>query len=269
MTAPSDLARRAARRVAPAYMADRARRYELTVRQRAGVTHSARRLVADGEPVVRGGPFRGMRYPGTRLSEIDAPVAKLLGTYEHEIAWVFWRAIEQQVTAFIDLGCADGYYAVGMAHACPKTTTHAFDLATSARRLCAETATASGVEQRVHVGKRFTVEALPRHLDRALVLCDIEGAEVDVLDETVASALAHAVLVVEAHEDERPGAGARLREVFGRTHDAHTVEQEPRRQVPEALTTWTPVERSRALSEWRGPHQHWIVLDPKAGRGYG
>jgi len=260
-----EAARRAARIVAPGYMADRARRYERELRGREGVTALAERLLDGGAARVQAGPFAGIRYPHRRLPDVDAAVAKLLGVYEREIAWVFERAIAQGVPAFVDVGCADGYYGVGMAHASPATTTYAFDLSRSARELCVTTAAVSGVAPRVRVGRRLTFEllaALPT--DGALVLCDIEGGEVELLDAATAALLASAVVVVEVHEDQRPGAGERLRAAFAATHDARAVAQEPRTEVPPALREWSREDRGRALHEFRDPRLHWLVFEPKA-----
>jgi hypothetical protein len=245
-------------------MADRARRYEREVRRRAGVNEDAYRLLAGELPVVRAGPFAGMAYPADRLDDVDAAAAKLLGTYEREIAWVFERAIARGVTTFIDIGCADGYYAVGMPRASSVTTTFAYDLSQSARDLCAETAKASGVEGRVRIGNRCSLEVLsglPTH--GALVLCDIEGAERELLDTAVAQRLAGSVAVVEVHEDEHPGAGNQLTRAFAGTHRAVRVMQRPRTEAPELLPDWSPRARSRALGEFRGHRLHWIVFEPR------
>lgn len=258
-------ARSAARRLAPGLMANRARRYERALRQAEGVPDLAERLVGDSEVVVRDGPFAGMTYPAGRLPDIDAVVTKLLGLYEREIAWVFERAITQDVSTFIDIGCADGYYAVGMAHASAATTTYAYDLASSARRLCSDTASASGIAGRVQVGRRFTLDALASLPGKpALVLCDIEGGEIELFDAEAALVMATSVVVVEVHEDERPGAGALLQRVFDRTHRATVVLQEPRLEIPEALRAWSAQERADALREFRGPRLHWIVFEPRA-----
>lgn len=258
-------ARMLARRVAPGYMADRARRYEREVRRREGVTVAAERLLDGRAPIVQAGPFAGLRYPADRIADIDAVVAKLLGVYEREIAWVFKRALASKVPTFIDIGCADGYYAVGMAQASQATTTFAYDLSSTARELCSETAIASSAQERMRIGKRFSLETLASlPVDGALVLCDIEGGEVELLDSTAAVALAPCVVVVEVHEDTRPGAGDELQAAFALTHRAVTVRQQPRSDVPERLAGWSADERARALREFRGPRLHWIVFEPEA-----
>lgn len=241
-------------------MADRARSYERRIRVEGGVASLAERFAAAHGTVVQDGPFRGLAYPRSRLAEVDAAVAKLAGSYERELAPVFERAIERRIATFVDIGSADGYYAAGMAAACPSLTSHAYDIASTARDLCAATARASAVAARVRVNGRFTWDALPPSPD-LLVLCDIEGGEVELLDAAAAERLAHALIVVEVHEDERPGAGARLRDAFAATHDAETIQQQPRNDVG-ALADWPEPQRRLALSEFRGPLLHWLVFRP-------
>jgi hypothetical protein len=245
-------------------MANRARRYERDLRRRKGITNRAQQLLAGDDLVVQAGPFAGLTYPPRRLADIDALIPKLLGVYEQEIVWVFERAIARNICAFIDVGCADGYYAVGMACASPATTTFAYDISSSARQLCADTAVASSVDGRVRIGKRFSIAALlSLPTTSSLLLCDIEGGEVELLDKSMAAALATTMVVVEVHEDSRPRAGDQLKEAFANTHDALTVTQQTRSRPPAQLAQWPAREQSRALNEFRGPRLHWIVFEPK------
>src|ERR1039458_8198220 len=126
-------ARKVAQRHFPALMADRARRYERRFRHQQGVTAAAQRLIEDGGAAVRSGPFAGMLYPPNRIADVDSPSAKLLGVYEREIQGAFADALEHGVSTMVDIGCADGYYAVGMPFASSAVTSYAFDLASSAR----------------------------------------------------------------------------------------------------------------------------------------
>src|SRR4051794_32047012 len=128
--------RKTAQRHAPALMAERARKYEVGVREREGITGLAHRI----DPVVQVGPFTGLRYPDDRLAEVDAPVAKFLGVYESEIAYVF----EGDYSVFVDVGCADGYYVAGMARRGVRSV--GFDIARSARELCTALAALNGVD---------------------------------------------------------------------------------------------------------------------------
>src|SRR3954451_18937011 len=66
---------------------------------------------------VAHGPFAGMEYlPGLEASSGDL-VAKLLGTYERELHPVIEGWIAQPPAHMIDIGSAEGYYAVGLTRA--------------------------------------------------------------------------------------------------------------------------------------------------------
>src|SRR4051794_23892795 len=64
---------------------------------------------------VRHGPLAGMFYlPGLEATSGDL-VAKLLGAYEEELHRVLERWIASGAGTVIDVGSAEGYYAVGLA----------------------------------------------------------------------------------------------------------------------------------------------------------
>jgi hypothetical protein len=229
-------------------MAERARRYDRGFRARNGVTAAGERIAAAGAE-VRAGPFRGLRYPRHRIAEVDTPAGKLLGTYEHEIQMPFATAIARAVTTFVDVGCADGYYAVGMPVACPTVTTYAFDLAPSARDLCRHLARLNGVESRVRIGNQFTTGALDSlDMSGALLLCDIEGGEDRLFDAPTVRALERATVVIEVHETVRPGLSADLVRRFSATHDHQLVHQAP---------------REHDMLEYRPPELHWLIFEAR------
>jgi len=134
-----------------------------------------RRIAPDGG--VHGGPFRGMVYP--RLEACGSVlVPKLLGSYEEELHDTLETCFRTGYSDVVDIGCAEGYYAVGCAMRLPKARVHAFDLDGRARELCAELAAANGVAQRVSISGICTPQAL-RTLEthgRTLIVCDCEGA---------------------------------------------------------------------------------------------
>ncbi len=249
---------------APGYMANRARRYERDVRSREGVTAIAERLLEGEPPVVRGGLFAGLRYPVERVADVDAPVAKLLGVYEREIATVFEDAIRRGTRTFVDVGCADGYFATGMAFVSPGLTTHAFDIARSARELCATVAAMNDVAGRVNVKSSFSAASLDGlDVDGALLLCDVEGAERTLFDEALVSRLRHAFVTIEVHEHVVPGLSESLRSAFAASHTHRMVKVATRPPEDFADLPLTSEEIAVALSEHRPPSLHWLVFDPR------
>src|SRR5215813_4226420 len=65
------------------------------------------------------GPFKGMIVTDQPNWDDGNSTLKLLGCYEHEL----WDAIELAITrkpsAVINIGCAEGYYAIGLARRLP------------------------------------------------------------------------------------------------------------------------------------------------------
>ena len=64
---------------------------------------------------VTSGPFAGMRYIDASFG--SAYIPKLLGTYEQELSNVLAGIIAKRPKAVVDVGAAEGYYAVGLARA--------------------------------------------------------------------------------------------------------------------------------------------------------
>jgi len=251
-------------RHAPGVLADRARRYEMALRGRWGVTDLAERFAHEHGATVQAGPSAGLDYRIEDLPWVDAPVAKLVGVYEADLHPILTEVVRRAPPLFVDIGCADGYYAVGMAMASPATVVHAYDISRSARRLCTANADRNGVAGRVRVTGACTAGGLRRlgALRGAFVLCDIEGAEDDLLDGEMLELLARSELLVEVHEEIRPGVLERLTERFATTHHVAQVHGTPRDALEHpALRTLTPDERALALTEAR--QGVWLHLVPR------
>jgi hypothetical protein len=226
--------------------------------------------------VVLHGPFAGLRYPPQAAPRVHHLVAKLLGSYEAEIADVVAAQIERRPPVFVDVGAADGYYAVGIARASPSTEVHAYEIDPVARRVLRATARENGAEVKVH-GPANSRRLAEHRLDRAFVLSDCEGAELDVLAAEAVPALATATLLVELHPRgggaggaaEEGGAaegdtGPPLRERFAATHEAREIQPGPRDPAAHPELADAPPElREHAVEEFRFGRTSWLLLEPR------
>ncbi|MEX2407736.1 MAG: hypothetical protein WD489_01385, partial [Rhodovibrionaceae bacterium] len=140
-------------------------------------------LVQQAGKSVQGGPFKGMEFLGSVTEGCTAP--KLLGCYESELQPHIKGAIRRGYDRVVNIGSAEGYYAVGMALRLPEAEVRAYDIDEKAQAACRKLAERNGVSARVKIGGEFRGEdfdALAEEGGRNLVLCDIEGAERDLLD---------------------------------------------------------------------------------------
>ena len=84
-----------------------------------------------------------MRY--VQVSHGSAYIPKLLGIYERELAPYIERAVAWQPRLVVELGAAEGYYAVGMARRLPRAHVVAFEMVAENRDWVREMA---GLERR-------------------------------------------------------------------------------------------------------------------------
>jgi hypothetical protein len=215
--------------------------------------------------VIWSGPFKGMDYVAS--SAEGALLPRLLGSYEHELHPHLTAFAQEDLEVIIDVGCAEGYYAVGLARLMPKVTIHAHDIDPAAQAACRALAQKNGVADRVQVGGEFKPEDFQAFAGkRALVMVDAEGAELDVLQPDRAPALAALSLIVETHDIYRQGALATLKERFAPTHDIVQVDQQYAAfEPPPWFQTLPHLDRLLALWEWRVSPTPWLVMRPKAG----
>lgn len=214
---------------------------------------------------VRGGPFAGMQYlSGLELESRDL-VAKLLGCYEAELHPVLANWIAARYSHIVDVGCAEGYYAVGLARALPGTTIWAFDLDPDARASCSKLAGLNGVAERIVVDSDCTHERLNRlPRESVALLVDCEGCEATLLDPLAAPILAHWPILVELHEFMIAEVADLVRRRFSSSHSITLINQHPRdgNDIPE-LSGLRPRTRRALLSERRPTAMRWALLTPQ------
>jgi hypothetical protein len=215
---------------------------------------------------VRHGPFTGMDYlEGLERTSGDL-VAKLTGTYERELHGAVEEWIATGLQHVIDVGSAEGYYAIGFARAIPQATVHAFDIDSAARERCATMAERNHVGGRVRVAGACDPGSLDAFPERGVaLLSDCEGAELALLDPERAPRLCGWPILVELHDFIDQAISRTICERFARTHEVEIIEGEGReRDVPSELSFTTARQRAALLSERRPEQMRWAHMRPRA-----
>jgi hypothetical protein len=221
---------------------------------------------------VAAGPFAGMRLPSS-----DQFFPHLFGTYEQELHPVVESLRRSAPDTLVNVGAAQGYYAVGLAMRLPNTRVVAFEADPDNRRALEAAARLNGVRERIDVrgwcGVAELRGALADGASRRLVIIDIEGGERELLDPSLIPGLARAELLVETHDELVPGCADAVRERFGRTHRISTINARPREaaEIPDVFTPvlrrLSPDERTRLVTERVSHAQVWLHLVPTSGSG--
>ena len=200
------------------------------------------RFVAWHGLTVSGGPFAGLRYPDTSPLSL---VPKLLGIYERELHAAVEDAIRAQPDTIVNVGAADGYYAIGLARRCPEARSVAYEADPAQRDLLSRVAASNGVA--LEINGAATPDHL-REIEADLMVMDCEGCERELLEAPLG-----ATVIVELHDVFDPGVGDDVIARFAGTHDVRIVPTGP--QPPTGI-----------LSEQRPGPMRWAVMTPRRAR---
>ena len=224
-----------------------------------------RKIAADLGGAVQGGVFKGLKLiPDTSWSASDL-VAKLLGSYEEELHPAIAQVVAQQPDCIVNVGCADGYYAVGLRRLLPDAEVYAFDIDPRAQREVEETQALNGVSVRFRA--RFDcAEPLTEFMAYAkpFFVFDCEGYEQHI-PEMRPELVARSTFLIETHDLFVPGVTARLVEFLHPTHEVSVISEGARNpHLYPALQNLGSLEKYLMLCEFRGPGgNQWIYAKPQ------
>jgi len=243
-------------------------RYPQVRRRRQARGRILGRLQSPGR--IAQGPFRGMRYISSAYHSEVLP--KLVGTYERELGPAIEAICRAGCDRIVDIGVAEGYYAVGMALRNDRAAVVGFERNPSARYYSRRLAARNGVSDRLRLLGNCDPDALNNALEgarRPAVICDCEGAEDLLLRPDRIEPLRRAFVLVETHDGLETEAGVlegitdRLCERFGPTHaiEAIASRERSRDDLPPD-TILSPEEAAEAMDEGR-PWAQWLFMSPK------
>jgi lipopolysaccharide biosynthesis glycosyltransferase/tetratricopeptide (TPR) repeat protein len=229
---------------------------------RAALNHV---ISAHTQGVVSAGLFAGMKIPD-QSSWGDGDLApKLLGTYEQELQQPILKLLStRSYDAMVNVGCAEGYYAVGLARLSERCCVYAFDPDQTAQQICKYAAELNSVGNRIIVDgacSTKTLELLTRKHPTLLCVIDCEGFEINLLtSELIERYAGTSDFIVECHDFVQPGITHELQQRFCKTHNVHLIQAGPR--DPNRFPfLWERNDLERWLSVWekRPCTMNWLV----------
>jgi len=224
----------------------------------------SQKLIARQGNIVLHGPFAGMKYVPRSVGSVLNP--KLIGSYELEIHPFLDQIFQAHYDSVIDIGCAEGYYAVGFALKFPHARIYAFDPDPTAHHLCKTMSELNGVAHQLAIAGSCDLQSLSQlSLERALIFCDCEGCELELLRPDVLPALGQCDLLIELHDFIEPSISKTIFSRFADTHDIQLVsstEHDPA-LYPE-LDMFSPLNRRLAVAEFRPGIMEWAFMKSKS-----
>lgn len=216
------------------------------------------------EQVVINGPFKGMKY--INASNGSALLPKLVGSYEEPIhKWVYYIRDEAKYSFILDVGCAEGYYAIGLCKAKSSPRVFAYDINIQALSNAKELASKNGVLERISFGECFD----PKVLDsvranhpgqKILIFMDVEGAEIDLLNTFDFPSILECDILVELHDCFKANLTDSIVKYFANTHEIELVFDYPWRNGNYSLNgaILTPEELEFMVDEKRPSAMRWM-----------
>lgn len=214
---------------------------------------------------VINGPFKGLNYKDVKACG-STFVAKLAGSYECEINIFIDRIIEKQYNEIWDIGCAEGYYAVGLAQKIPRAKVIAFDIDKNAQEECRKLSLSNNVEVVVR-GECNAVEINSTDFSNGLIISDCEGYELPLFTNVNISELKLDYLI-EIHEWPLINDVAdKIRLLFESTHTISVIKSISDLNKAHNLRfdfgVLTLVDRYNIVREGRGEEMQWFYCERK------
>lgn len=220
-------------------------------------------LIRETGTTVLDGPFKGMAF--VEQSAEGCHVPKLLGCYEQELHPFVASIPARGYAQILNIGCAEGYYAVGLKRLCTQTVVYAFDTNKAAREACRALAARNKAE--VAIGGEFHTDDFARFAGPTLVWCDIEGTEADLLDPAAAPSLAGMDIVVELHPTAKGHTIDKVPARFAATHDIELCWLGNRAaKLPAFFRQLGHLDQLLAVWEWRQAPTPWAIMLTRRNR---
>jgi hypothetical protein len=212
---------------------------------------------------VASGLFSGLILPddeswGDRAS-------KLLGQYEKELEPTLEKVVCSRPDAVINVGCAEGLYALGLAKLIPNTKVFAYDIDRRAQEICELGRRLNGLNEYFDIRGYCSAEelkAITQSFKQPFAVIDCEGGERELLLSTDYN-FANTSMIVECHDFCDRSITSELIEKFSNTHSIELIEQGAKNPfVSEVTRGWPEEDLWLIISERRPEAMHWLNLTP-------
>ena len=215
---------------------------------------------------VAGGPFKGMKYPDF-IAYGSAMYPKLIGCYESELNESLEQLLKNQYESIIDIGCAEGYYAVGVALRKPDSIVYAYDVEVKALDACKKMAELNKTSQNMRFGTFCSPETLinMNFEKKSLIFSDCEGYEMELFTPEVVKNLKNCDLIIELHDLYTEKISPSVIDAFSKSHHIKLVYSENTFMKMRALNLIGDLTDDLILNFFveRNGIMRWAIMTPK------
>ena len=219
---------------------------------------------------VAHGAFKGMKLNKKLWWSKNDRITQTLGIYEEHILKKITHFAKSGTSTLIDVGAADGYFAVGMAYSNICQKVYAFEIEKEGRDRLLENANANKCNNKIKVFGKADVESISKIIkgeDKVIVLIDIEGGEYELFNEDMLTVLRGNYVICELHPWMVDGGDSLQIKLLSKASEQFNVElikrDTYRPNMFSEFDNLSDEERLIAVGEGREKNMQWMVLTPK------
>jgi hypothetical protein len=217
-----------------------------------------------GSNKVLTGPFKGLKF-----KQKFPPKPMLVGVWEKELSSILESIGEQKF--IIDVGAAEGFYAVGLAKKYPEKNIIAFEMNPQTKELLENVAKSNFVSNIEFHGKceYKKLANLGKKLSNSFIIMDCEGYEVELLKTDEPSIFKQSHILVELHEMYAYDCTNILLKRFEKTHQISEIKGRLRtlKDWPTELKLLKHLYPKKLIlhymDEGRPYPMNWLYMEPK------
>lgn len=216
------------------------------------------------------GPFKGLILPSQRWWGTATVSTMILGMYEREIVEEI-SDVSEQFSYFVDIGAADGFYAVGVLVANKFHHSFAFEISEKGRKSIRANAQINGVDSLISIYGKAEIDffkMIPPNIgERSVVLIDVEGFEFNLVTKEFCDFFQKSIIFIEIHEwmvANGESALVNLINICSNKFEVNYIKSGCRNpNIYPELDCFEEEFRWLACSEGRTKPQIWLKLVPK------
>lgn len=210
------------------------------------------------------GPFKNMKIL-KKFSWGDGDTSgKLLGLYESELHQYIEQALNNNPDVFVNIGCAEGFYGIGLALRNPNVTSALFDINDQAISIARENAYINNVHN-IQFNSNCSIDNIKSYLvnkNHPLIIIDIEGHENTLLNPNIIPELLNSSIIVESHDCIIPNTTQNIINQFKFTHNIYQISQGPKNPYIDIIHDLPDIDKMILCMEFRPSTMSWLYMVP-------
>jgi mannosyltransferase OCH1-like enzyme len=220
-------------------------------------------LILFSDLKVQHGLFKGMKYASPKALG-SSLMPKLLGSYEDILHPFLFEQSKKKFELIINIGCGEGFYAVGLALLFNDTKVLAYDINDMAEEFIKNNTLINNVENRVQFKNDYfdvneSLIALPR---RTFIFCDIEGGELSLFSKENIIKFSDSDLIIELHDFIDFNIKPYIIALFKDSHSIEILKEKQNYDFKNYDFLYkTPISNAlKIIDENRPERMEWVIL---------